>query len=83
MHTNAQKQTHNLCVIVPGIFTGQTIKGVDTAETDREYFAAQHFRAIQCVALVLQATLCCARLCVVTPFRTGAAPWQIGVRPQY
>ena len=55
------EETHNLQVIVFGMLAGQTLKGIDTAKTDREHLTAQHFRTLL-VAFVQQATLRCFRL---------------------
>ena len=39
------EETHNLRVIVSRMITGQTCKGVDAAEPDREHLTAQHLCA--------------------------------------
>ena len=55
-HKTAE-EPHNLRVIIFGVLTGQTRKGIDTAEANRQDFTAQHLRAFL-IAFVQQATLC-------------------------
>ena len=56
MADKTAEESHNLRVVVSGVLTGQTRKGVDSAEPDRERLTAQHFRPLL-IALIQQATL--------------------------
>ncbi len=42
----ATEKTNYLRMIFLGMLASQTRKGVDTAETNRKRFAAEHFRAL-------------------------------------
>ena len=46
MANKTAEESHNLRVVVSGVLTGQTRKGVDSAEPDRERLTAQHFRPL-------------------------------------